>query len=116
MATLAGQSVPSPSSYDVTHGHRGSAFVMADGSLKTDVVNASAKKVIAVGWTAVSSSQLSAIITGFNALATATGTWQDHHSTSYTVTQDEGLAPLKYRERPTANGVVYDVNISLREV
>lgn len=89
---------------------------MADGSLKTDVVNASAKKVLAIGWAAVSSSQLSSILTGFNALATATGTWTDHHSTSYTVTQDESLAPLKYRERGTANGVVYDVSISLREV
>lgn len=116
MASLAGQSVPSPSSYDVTHGHRGATFLMADGSLKTDVVNASAKKVLAIGWTAISSSQLANIVTGFNALATATGTWTDHHSTSYTVTQDESLAPLKYRERGTANGVVYDVNISLREV
>lgn len=116
MATLAGQSVPSPSSYDISHGHRGATFVMADGSLKADVVNASAKKVLAIGWTAVNGSQLSAILTGFNALATATGTWQDHHSASYTVTQDDGLAPLKYRERPTANGVVYDVNLTLREV
>lgn len=116
MATLAGQSVPSPSSYDVTSGFRGATFIMADGSLKSDVVNASAKKILAIGWTAISSSQLSAIITGFAALATATGTWTDHHSTSYTVTQDESLAPLKYKERPTANGIIYDVTLTLREV
>lgn len=116
MASLAGQSVPAPATYAVDNGHRGSTFVMADGSLRTDIVNASAKKLFVIGWQAISSAHLANIITGYNSLATASGTWQDHHSTSYTVTQTEGLPPLKYTERPTANGVVYDVNLTLREV
>lgn len=89
---------------------------MADGSLKTDVVNASAKKTFAISWQAISSSNLSSIITGYNTLATASGTWQDHHSASYTVTQDDGLPPLKYKERYSAAGTRYDVSLTLREV
>lgn len=116
MASLASQSVPTPTDYNIDHGFRGASFVMADGSLKTDVVNASAKKIFAISWQAVSSSNLSNIITGYNALVTASGTWQDHHSTSYTVTVDDGLPPLKYKERYSALGAVYDVSLSLREV
>ncbi len=116
MATLAGQSVPTPTDYSIDSGHRGASFVMADGSLKTDVVNASAKKTFAISWQAISSSNLSSIITGYNTLATASGTWQDHHSASYTVTQDDGLPPLKYKERYSAAGTRYDVSLTLREV
>lgn len=116
MATLAGSSVPTPSAYSISSAHRGASFIMADGSLKTDVVNASAKKVFVIEWTAVSAANLSAILTGYNALATATGTWTDHNSNSYTVTQDEGLPPLKYSERTAAAGARYDVSLALREV
>lgn len=115
MASLAGTSIPSPSSQRIKKSHRGASFVMADGSVKNDLVAVSAKAEIALGWNAVTASELSAILTGYAALATATGTYTDHASTSWTVTQPEGLPAVDYDEINAA-ATRYRVALTLREV
>lgn len=115
MATLAAQSIPDAATQTVRRAYRGASFVLANGTVVHDLVNASAKSILSITWQAITASQLTAIQTGYDAL-TSSGTYTDHNSTAWTVIQDEGLGPLEYEEVNAASGPRYNVSLTLRQV
>jgi hypothetical protein len=115
MATLAAQAIPDATTQTVRRAYRGASFQLADGTVKHDLVNSSAKSILTITWQAITAAQLTAIQTGYDAL-TASGTYTDHNSTAWTVLQDEGLPPLEYEEVNAASGPRYNVSLTLRQV
>lgn len=115
MASLGGQSIPTAATQSERQAFRGASFVLANGTVVHDLVNANAKSVIALSWRAVTAAQLALIRTGYNTL-TSSGNYTDHNSTSFTVIIDEGLPPLEYEEINAADGPRYNVSLTLREV
>lgn len=113
--SIGATTVPAPTTQRVRKGHRGASYVMADGSLKTDIVNASAKAEIALSWQNISTSDKDAILTGYAALATASATYTDHAANTWTVTQPEGLPPVDVDE-VNAAAARWNVSLNMREV
>lgn len=114
MATLDGQSIIDPSSQTRSYGYRGGTFNLADGTQKFDLVNSNRKNVIRLSWRAVTVAQLADILTGYNGLNDS-GTYTDHHGTSYTVKIND-LEPADIEEISAANANRYNVSLTLREV
>lgn len=114
MATLDGQSIIDPSSQTRSYGYRGASYTMATGDQKFDLVNANRKNVIRLSWRAVTAAQRDDILTGYNGLNDS-GTYTDHHGTSYTVKIND-LEPAEIEEISAANANRYNVSLTLREV
>lgn len=114
MASLDGQSIPAPSSQTRRYGYRGAVYNLSDGSQKFDLVNSNRKNVIILRWTAVTAAERDDILTGYNGLNDS-GTYTDHHGTSYTVMIND-LDPVEIEEISAANANRYNVSLTLREV
>ena len=68
---------------------------MADGTLVTDLVNANAKRVFTLSWTALTDAQRATLETAYAAIKDTSATYVDISGTSYTVTLDEAQNELE---------------------
>lgn len=115
--TLAGQSLAAPQSYKSTRTYRGGTSVMADGSLVTDLVSTTVKRIWVIGWELLTDAQRTTLETAFDALKDATGTFVDKDGTSYTVTLDEGAPELECEAvKAAGNNQRWRASITLRQV
>ena len=115
---LAGTTLTVPSGYTQTVGYRGGRQLMADGTLVTDLVNTSAKRVFELSWNALTDAQKSSLETAHAAIKDTSGSYTDISGTSYTVTLDEGGGDLEFEAKHVGNGaaVRWGVTLTLRQV
>ncbi len=115
---LAGTTLTVPSGYTQTVGYRGGRQLMADGTLVTDLVNTSAKRVFELTWNALTDAQKSSLETAHAAIKDTSGSYTDISGTSYTVTLDEGSGELKFEAKHVGTGaaVRWGVTLTLRQV
>lgn len=118
--TLGGQTIFTntyPNRYKQTAGYRGSTSIMADGSMTTDLVNASAKLRWEIGWDWLTSAQVATLKTAVEAVKNTSGTYVDVDGTSYTVTLDDGFLELEFEMKKIAgNNQRFATTIKLRQV
>jgi hypothetical protein len=116
--TLASNTLAHPTSYTVRRGYRGGQSIMADGSLSTDLVSATAKRTWDLGWDALTDAQRTTLQTAFDAIENTSGTYVDIDGTSYTVTLDEGDIGLEFEAVKVAGSgnMRWRTSLQLRQV
>lgn len=114
--TLAGYTIPTPSTHEQEQGYRGTTYLMADGTMQIDTVNANVKNKWTMGWKALTAAQFGNLRTAYNNCVGASQTFVDFEGASYTVEVPEGLPPLKWSRVNNAGTPRYQVTIQLREV
>ena len=118
--TLGGQTIFTgvyPNRYKQYAGYRGGTTIMADGSMTTDLVNASAKLRWEMGWDWLTSAQVATLKTAVDAVKASSGTFVDVDGTSYTVTLDDGFLELEVEMKKVAgNNQRFAASIKLRQV
>ena len=114
--TLAGQTLPDPNNYQYTSGYRGSGVTMASGAVKFDLVNSTAKRKFTLTWKALTATNKTALESAWASLKTASGTFVNYDSASYTVTRDPASPDLSFVDLKTGAGVKWTATIVLLEV
>ena len=118
--TLGGQTIFTgvyPNRYKQYSGYRGGTTIMADGSMTTDLVNASAKLRWELGWDWLTSAQVATLKTAVDAVKASSGTFVDVDGTSYTVTLDDGFLEIELEMKKIAgNNQRFATSIKLRQV
>lgn len=115
---LAGNTLAHPRTYIVRRSYRGGQFVMADGTLSTDLVNANPKHTWELGWEALTDAQRTTLQNAFGAIKDAAGSYTDIDGTAYTVTLDEGAPELEFEAVKIAGSgnVRWRTTLRLRQV
>jgi len=115
---LASNTLPWPDAvggHTVTRSYRGGVAIMASGAQVTDLVQTGEKHVIKLKWSAITSSELSTLLTAVAAVKNTSASYTDLTGTSYTVTLD-GAYEVTYSSRLVAGGVIrYATELHLRE-
>ena len=115
--TLAAQTLAVPNRHKQTTHYRGSTSIMADGSMTTDLVNASAKQKWEIGWDWLTSAQVATLKTAVEAVKNTSGTYVDVDGTSYTVTLDDGFLDVEIEMKKVAgNNQRFSTTLKLRQV
>lgn len=118
--TLGGQTIFTgvyPNKYRQYVGYRGGTSIMADGTLTTDLVNASAKLRWEIGWDWLTAAQVATLKTAVDAVKASSGTFVDVDGTSYTVTLDENFLEVEIEMKKVAgNNQRFAATIKLRQV
>ena len=118
--TLGGQTIFTgvyPNRYKQYAGYRGGTTIMADGSMTTDLVNASAKLRWEIGWDWLTAAQVATLKTAVDAVKASSGTFVDVDGTSYTVTLDENFLEVEIEMKKVAgNNQRFAATIKLRQV
>jgi hypothetical protein len=115
--TLAGSTLAAPQRYNISRTYRGGTSVMADGSLSTDLVSTTAKRVWELGWDWLTDAQRTTLEAAFDAIKDASGTFVDVSGTSYTVTLDEGAPELNFEAvKILGNNQRWRATLKLRQV
>lgn len=116
---LAGTTLPWHSDYQRDREIRGVDTEMADGSIVTELVQASAKRIWRISWTSLTATQVATLENAFDAILDSSGSFTDMDGASYTVTRgaDAGLPVTSDTGKLQTNGPRYDVGpLVLREV
>ena len=114
---LATNTLAAPNRYKQYSGYRGSTSIMADGSMTTDLVNASAKQKWEIGWDWLTSAQVATLKTAVEAVKNTSGTYVDVDGTSYTVTLDDGFLDVEIEMKKVAgNNQRFSTTLKLRQV
>jgi hypothetical protein len=108
--TLNSNNLPDPQVYKTSTFYRGAATVMADGTIRRDLVDSSAKRRFTLQWVAVTDANKTTLETAFADLDNGSQTFTDHGSTSYTVTRADDQDELEFEHVPTANGNRWNTN------
>ena len=104
-------------SYNETLELRGGDIITANGTMLTDLVQASAKRKFELKWVGLTEAQVSTIETAWATVATASVSFTSPRGGTYTVTRDTGAMALDIRLYGSGAGVVRgDVSMRLREV
>ena len=118
--TLGGQTIFTgvyPNKYKQYAGYRGGTTIMADGSMTTDLVNATAKLRWELGWDWLTAAQVATLKTAVDAVKASSGTFVDVDGTSYTVTLDDGFLEIELEMKKIAgNNQRFSTSIKLRQV
>lgn len=112
--TLAGVTLPHPSEMVPDVIFRGGVTVLADGSLRRDLVDATVMHSWRLVWYALTSTQLGDVQNGFAWAAAAPVVFVDPSGSSYLVTVDEQTA-LGVTVVKTPGVLRYRVTMALRE-
>lgn len=94
----------------------GSDVVMASGAVKTDIVQANAKRKFELRWKALTEDQVSTVETAWATVKTATAGFTSPRGNKYTVTRDVGAKSLDLRWYGAGSAMRADVTMRLREV
>jgi len=102
---LGGTTMAYPSECEIVRGYYGSSQVMADGSMRLELVNANPKHTITMSWRGVTTAQKDTILTAVATTATASVAFTAPTGTVYTlVTRSGEDTDLKMTMIPTSNG------------
>lgn len=113
--TLAGYTIPVPSQYEVERGLRGVTYLLADGTMQIDVVDASPHDLYTIGYKALTAAEFTNVLSGYFACVTQQ-TFIDFEAQSHQVTIPEGLPPAKWRRVVNAGAPRYEITFQLRAV
>ena len=113
--TLAGQSLPTPTTQPTKYARRGKGRRMANGAVKFQYVESSAKEGFTLTWPALTSAQKSTLETAYDTLTASSSTYIDHNSVSRTVTLDEANMILTTNEIKAAGSNRWQCSIALVE-
>lgn len=114
---LATNTLAVPNRYKQYAGYRGGTSIMADGSMTTDLVNATVKLRWEMGWDWLTLAQVATLKTAVDAVKASSGTFVDVDGTSYTVTLDDGFLEIELEMKKIAgNNQRFSTTIKLRQV
>jgi hypothetical protein len=112
--TLGTVTLPHPSAARCEIAHRGGATEMASGAVAFDVVGAG-KRTWVLSWTAISDTDKGTLATVYNAMATASATFQPPEGGS-TATVTRTMRPPVFESVNAAVGIRWNVELEFREV
>ena len=119
---LGGQTLKDPAvdgGYKEEIIYRGASVTMADGSIKFDLVQATAKHEFTLKWTAMTSAQKTTLETAFATIKTSysNNNFTAPTGTQYTVTRHDSQGTLKWDSDIIAgNTLRWGTSLKLREV
>lgn len=100
--TLNSNNLPDPQTYKIGRFFRGSSVTMADGTIRFDLVSATAKRRFTLQWVAITDAERTILETAFDDLDSSSQTFTDHLSASFTVTRAEDQEEIEFEHVPTA--------------
>jgi len=100
--TLNSNNLPDPQVYKITRFFRSSSTTMADGTIRFDLVSATAKRKFTLQWVAVTDADRTTLEAAFDDLDDGSQTFTDHLSASFTVTRAEDQDEIEFEHVPTA--------------
>ena len=117
-ATLGGVTLPDvePEGFDEDYGYRGSDREMLDGSIATDLVTTTAKRVFELRWWNLTESQVSTLKSAFATVRDGSASLVTPLGATVTVTRDIGEMALQIRWRSRRRNPRATATLRLREV
>ena len=98
--------LPSPDQYEEYVGVRGGTTVLADGSLRRQLVQSGNKRRFVLGWTRLTGTQKTTLETALNSAASASRSFTAPTGSAYTVVLDQGADELQFTAYTLADGTM----------
>lgn len=117
--TLAGVTLPYPTTYKITSVIDGGAEQAVNGAVKLSTVNADNRLRFTLTWELLNSgADKAAILAAWAAVRTASVTFYDVLGDTYTVTRDPGQSEIDLNMQPVRDGAdwVFDAELTLLQV
>jgi hypothetical protein len=115
--TLNGVTLPAPASYAVDGEFVGGAVLLADGSVRMDLMRQAPRRHFRLGWKELTAAELAVVLTAYTAAVTLTGGVVLETPDGERCTVNGGMTPgLQYEGRRRAQATVrYEVSLELWE-
>lgn len=114
--TLAGNTLPCPSDFEVLYSKRAAIQEMSNGALVRDIVNTTSKRRWRLQWNYMTAGEFTTLRSAFDATLLADTTFTDLNNVTYTVTIDGDGAELAFSRLKTTAIDAYTGELRLREV
>jgi hypothetical protein len=114
---LGGVTLPWPSEYRAAVGYRGGQLEMADGSVVTDLVTATAKRRWTLTWKSLSTADRATVESALATVKNAAATFTSLEGVTTSVTRDAQQGEVEFTAVPASNGrTLWQASLALREV